>query len=621
MPNVLTGIALIVVLAITAQWGAWRIKLPSILLLLTAGFIAGPVLNLVDPDTLLGDLLFPLVSLAVGLIMFEGALGLRFAHIANVRTALRNLLTIGMLTTWVLSAVAAHFILRFDWPLAVLLGAILVVTGPTVIGPLLRHVKPIGPTGPILRWEGILIDPIGATLGLLVFEFILAGTLRDATTTTFLNLARTIVVGSASGLLGAGLVYMLLRRYLVPDYLHNPLTLMIVIAIFALADAGQHESGLLAVTVMGIALANQKRVPVRHIIEFKENLGVLLIGTLFILLAARLELADLTLLGGEIILFVVFLLLLVRPLSIFLSTLGSTLTWQDRTFLAWMAPRGIVAAAVTSIFALRLEEQGFEDARLLVPVMFSVIVGTVAVYGLTALPFARWLGVAHKTPPSGAIIVGAHEWARRIGSALQEAGFFVMMVDTNYGNVQQARMEDLPTHYGSVLDETSLEDIDLNGIGRLLAMTSNDEVNALAALHAIEAFGRADVYQLPLRRRETLPDQEVPGHLHGRFLFSEQATFARLANMYENGAVIKATPLSKEFDYAAFKRLYGDSAIPLFLADPTNKRLSIFTTDTPLTPTAGQVIISMAMPVDADVRSNGAQTVQTDEISDGQRTS
>jgi NhaP-type Na+/H+ or K+/H+ antiporter len=621
MTNVLSGIALIIVLAVSAQWVAWRMRLPSILILLTVGFIAGPILRLVDPDALMGDLLFPLVSLAVGLIMFEGALGLRFAQIANVRAALRNMLSIGMLTTWVLSSVAAHFILRFDWPLAILLGAILVVTGPTVIGPLLRHVKPVGPVGPILRWEGILIDPIGATLGLLVLEFVLAASPQVATTSTVVSIVKTLVVGTATGLFGAGLVYVLLRRYLVPDYLHNPLTLMIVVGVFALADLGQHESGLLAVTIMGIALANQKRVPVQHIVQFKENLGVLLIGSLFILLSARLRLDDLTLLGGEIVLFLIVMLLIVRPASIALSTIGSALSWQERAFLSWMAPRGIVAAAITSIFALRLEDAGFEGARLMVPVMFSVIVGTVAVYGLTALPVARWLGVARRTRPDGAIIVGAHDWAREIGRVLRDHNYFVVLVDTNHDNIQQARMDGLPTHFGSVLNESSFEEVDLNGIGRILALTSNDEVNALAALHAIEAFGRAEVYQLPLRQRTTLPEQEVPGHLHGRFLFSKDATFHKLEEMHQAGAVIKATMITREFDYNAFQKLYGDRTIPLFLIDKASKRLSIFATDTPLTPTAGQVIISMALPVaESNGSGTGSQAMLTEEMPDGQRT-
>ena len=188
------------------------------------------------------------------------------------------------------------------------------------------------------------------------------------------------------------------------------------------------------------------------------------------------------------------------------------------------------------------------------------------------------------------------------------------MVDTNYGNIQQARMDGLPTHFGSVLNESSFEEVDLNGIGRLLALTSNDEVNALAALHGIEAFGRAEVYQLPLRRREALPEQEVPGHLHGRFVFGHSATFQRLDALHQAGAVIKSTSLTREFDYNAFKQLNGDQTLPLFLIDKTSRRLMVFTTDSPLTPASGQVIINMVMPLDG----TGPPAVQTEKTPDRQ---
>lgn len=594
--HVLTGLAIIAVLGITSQWIAWRMKLPSILILLTVGFLAGPVFGIIHPDELLGGVLFPFVSLSVGLIMFEGALGLRVSQIQTVGVVIRNLITIGAAVTWVLSAIAARFILGFEWSLAVLLGAILVVTGPTVIGPLLRHVKPNGPVGPILRWEGILIDPVGATLGLLVFEFIRASNFRVATAGAASGLILTIIVGTVIGLIAAFVLYQLLRRYWIPDYLTNPITLMFVVGAFALSHVFQHESGLLTVTVMGIALANQKKVPVRHIIEFKENVGTLLLAALFILLSARLRLETLSLLGGEIIVFIAVLMLVIRPISIAVSTFGSPLTLRERIFLAWMAPRGIVAAAVTSIFSLGLVESGYMQAERLVPVMFSVIVVTVAVYGLTALPLARRLGISPKRAPQGVLFVGAHDWARAMAKALQDLGYSVLMVDSNYANTHAARMEGLPTHYGNILAEGAVEELNLDGIGRILAMTSNDEVNALAALHFVEVFGRAEVYQLPYRRKEAMPDAEVAGHLRGRFLFKHNATFGYMKALYEAGAVVKTTKLTREFTYDKFKAMYGDAITPLFLIEDATGKLYIFNTDQPPTPGQGYSIVSMAIP-------------------------
>ncbi len=598
--HLLVGLAGILVLGMLAQWLAWRLHLPSILLLLTSGFIAGPITGLIRPDDLLGNMLFPVISLSVGVIMFEGSLSLKLDDLRGVGRVIRNLITVGALITWVLSTLAACWILRLDLPLAVLLSAILVVTGPTVIGPLLRHVRPAPPVGPILRWEGILIDPLGATLALLVFEVIVAGSPQAATNGLIVGIVRTLLVGVSTGALGAGLLYAILKRYLVPDYMENAVTLMLVVGAFALAGRLQGESGLLAVTVMGILLGNQKSVSVKRMIEFKESLGVLLIGSLFILLSARLKLDDLTRVGPNVLLFIGFLMLVVRPLGVAVSTRGSSLHWRQHLFLALIAPRGIVAAATVSIFALRLADNGYAGAEQLVPIMFLVIIATVAVYGLGALPLARWLRIAEASVPQGVLIVSAHPWARAIGRALQDAGIRVLMVDTNYNNIQAARMEGLPVHYGSILAEEVIASLRLDGIGRLLALTPNDEVNALAAIRFAELFGRAETYQLALNHQDapSRVQAEMPGHLHGRRLEAD-ASYANLDRLFKRGAVVKATPLTQTFDIAQFRAHYGLSAVPLFLVDPASGHLTMMSGDIAPAPHQGQLIISVVMPPEA----------------------
>lgn len=596
----------VIVLGMTAMWLAWRLRLPSILLLLTFGFLAGPVLNLIHPDDLLGDLLFPIVSISVGLIMFEGALGLKFSQLREAGTAIRNMISVGVVISWTLTALFAHFILNLSWQMAILLGAILVVTGPTVIGPLLRFVRPNERVANVLRWEGILIDPIGATLALLVFEYILTSSPVEARTGAVVGFVATLAVGLVVGLLAAGLLYVLMRRYWVPDHLQNPMTLMVVVGAFAVSDMLIHESGLLTVTVMGIALTNQRRVTVQHIVEFKENLGVLLIGSLFILLSARLDLESLRLLGLETILFIALLLLIVRPASVLVATLGSRLNVRERLFLAWMAPRGIVAAAVASIFSLDLVEAGYPEAERLVPIVFSVIVATVAIYGLTALPVARWLGVSPRTQPQGVLMVGAHSWAIAIAQALRDQNYRVLLVDTNYGHVFDARRAGLDAYHGTILSEETEEALSLDGIGRLIALTSNDEVNSLSALQYADEFERAELYQLPPQRRDPASTNNVPGHLRGRFLFQQHADFKRMSDLFEAGAVIETTELTREFDYAAFRSLYGERALPLFLIDPVTRQLALFTTDRPLTPLPGQKLISLIAPLEALPLTAGA---------------
>ncbi len=592
--ELLIGIASVLVLGITAQWIAWRLKLPSILVLLTFGFVAGPVTGILHVDALMGDLLFPIVSLSVGIILFEGGLSLKFADVRHTGRVIRNLITVGALVTWVLTSAAAYLILGLNLPLAVQLGAVLVVTGPTVIGPLLRHVRPTGQLGSILRWEGILIDPVGATLAVLVFDAILIGDLQSAAGATITSIIMTILAGGVMGLVGGAVMVTFLRRYLIPDYLQSAFTLMMVVAVFALSEQLQHESGLLATTVMGIVLANQQLVTVRQIAKFKENIGVLLISSLFILLSARITIAELQALGWETILFIVVLLLVVRPAAVLISTFRSGLSWQERLFLSWMAPRGIVAAAVSSIFALRLAAVDHPQAEMLVPLTFAVIVVTCTVYGLSALPLARWLGLS-QADPQGVLIIGAHDWGRRIAEVLLNAKQKVVLLDTNFANVQAARLNGLDAYYGSATADGH-EDLKLDGIGRLLALTSNDEVNALAAMHFVEEFGSAEVYQLAIQHKEGQREEVVSKDLRGRLLFNRSADFPELTRRFAAGATVKATPLTREFDYRAYQTRYGDSALPLFLIDPLANRLSIFALDAAISPQPGQTIVSLIQP-------------------------
>ncbi len=591
--ELLIGMASVLVLGIVAQWIAWRLKLPSILVLLTFGFLAGPVTGWLHVDALLGDLLFPIVSLSVGIILFEGGLSLKFADIRTTGRVIRNLITVGAGVTWILTSAAAYWILGLNLALAVQLGAVLVVTGPTVIGPLLRQVRPSGQISSILRWEGILIDPVGATLAVLVFDAILIGDLQSAAGATIVSITLTLLVGGLIGLIGAGVLVIFMRRYLIPDYLESTFTLMLVVAVFAAAETLQHESGLLATTIMGIVLANQQRVTVRRIVEFKENVGVILISSLFILLAGRLQFSDLQGIGWETLLFVAALMLIIRPAAVLISTFRSGLDWREKLFLSWMAPRGIVAASVASIFALRLAAVQHPQAEMLVPVTFAVIVITCTIYGLTALPLARRLGLS-QADPQGVLIVGAHEWARRIAEALRDAEQKVVLLDTNWVNVQAARMTGLEAVFGSATADAR-DDLKLDGIGRLLALTSNNEVNALAVMHFKPEFGSAGVYQLPFHtvneRREN-----VARDLRGRLLFQADAHFGELTRRAAAGAVVKATPLTREFDYRAYQALYGQSALPLFLIDPATHRLSIFATDAALTPQPGQIVVSLISP-------------------------
>ncbi|MCA9250238.1 MAG: cation:proton antiporter [Phycisphaerae bacterium] len=596
-PSVLVGLTLILVSGVLAQWVAWRLGLPSILLLLAVGFGVGPWLGWVDPDRLFGEMLLPAVSMAVALILYEGGLTLRVAELKNVGGDLWRLILIGGAVSWLVSLLAGRWLLGLSWPLASLLGAVLIVTGPTVIAPLLRQMRPAGRIGPLLKWEGIVIDPIGAVAAVLIYEVIVASAAHGAASVVLGGALKTIVYGGGLGFVSAVLLTLVLNRYWVPDYLQNAVSLMLVLATFAISNQLQHESGLLAVTVMGFVLSNQRKADVQHIVAFKANLQVLLIAVLFIVLAARLAPADMMSLGIGGIAFVAILIFVGRPLSILASTIGSKLKRNEVALLAWMAPRGIVAAAVSSVFALRLEEHGFKGAEVLVPATFAAIVGTVAVYGLTAPFVAKRLGVADDDP-QGLLIIGAHPFARQLAKLLSDRSFRVQLVDSNHENISAARMAGLQTFHGSALAERAEDELDLGGLGKLLALTPNDSINLLVVQHYAEVFGKANSYQFAPRKAYAKAHSFDKRH-HGRLLFNESADFDHLNDCIRRGFTIKATPLTEEFGVAEFLQRYGGSLVPLF-AITESKRIRLFTTDRSVAAEAGETIVALVEDPEGD---------------------
>ncbi len=589
--DALLSLASIIVLGISAQWLAWRLQLPSILLLLMAGFLAGPITGLVDPDHLLGETLFPIVSISVGIILFEGGLTLRLNEIAGVRQVVFRLISIGMLITWVIGTLGAYFIIELDFELSLLMGAIFVVSGPTVVIPLLNFVRPRGQVGSILKWEGILIDPVGATIAVLIFEVVLIGKAENGSAALIaLGMLKTIVIGGGIGIVAAYIMLQVFKRYWVPEHLQNPFAVMVIVAAFAFSNHFQPESGLLATTMMGLVLANQRIISVKHLSQFKEDIGVLLLSGLFVLLAARVELESLKSLSFRALLFLGLLIFVARPLAVYFSTSGSKLSWRERLFISWLAPRGIVAVSVASLFALELTEAGRENAELLVPLTFFIVVGTVATYGLSVSFVAKRLNLA-QADPEGILITGAHAWAQSIAKALQEAGRDVLLVDTNRDNVDSAKANGLQAVYASILSEHILDETDLSQMGRLLALTPNDEVNSLAALRFAEIFGRSRVFQLPLHS-SARSRTGITAEQHGRCLFNTITTHTYLEQRFEAGAKVIRVRLDEQLNYNTFREQYGPTAVPMFLIDPANGMMVISTDNTPI-PRSGQTLIAL----------------------------
>lgn len=634
------------VLGIAAQWIAWRFRLPSILLLLIFGVGLGSVFNI---DEILGDiaqvnsvedphsvdgpvnigtgseddndskdeasddagknktrppiaemLLFPLVSLSVAIIMFEGGLSLRLRELKVAGRTVLQLVTIGALATFGLTFLAAWLILGLHPRIAALLGGVLVVTGPTVVIPLLRHIRPSKKIGSIIKWEGIVIDPIGAILAVLIYEQLFFG-LEHAHTMlqSFFALIKTIAIGVVFGWLGAQLLIQLVKRYLIPDFLHGVFFLATALAVFAISNLLQEESGLVTVTLMGVILANQKLISIDHVFHFKENLRVFLISCLFIVLGSRIDISAIWNLGWHGGAFLICLILVVRPISVWLSTIGTGLGIREKIFLAFLAPRGIVAAAVSSVFALKIvtllnpevAPELIADAEKIVPITFLVIFGTVSIYGLGAVPLARALELDDSNP-QGMLFAGADRWICDVAIAVKEAGFSVLLVDTSFRKISTAKMAGLNAECISILSEQFIEENDFAGIGRLMAMTRSDEVNALAANEFAEIFGRSNVFQLPALatgHRSALGD-----NIKARVLFNDDLNYDEIHDLFGNGWQVKTTKLTETFGYQEFVEQYGGNCHVLFLIE-SKTLIKIVEPNTKLEPKTGQTMISLVL--------------------------
>lgn len=590
--TILLSFAGIGVLGICCQWLAWWARLPAILFLLIVGILVGPVFNILDPDALFGKLLFPIVSLSVAVILFEGSLTLKFEDIRGHGKTVSNLITIGALITWLIIAYSTHYLIDFPFELAFLFGAVVIVTGPTVIIPMLRTVRPNAKIANVLRWEGIVIDPLGALLAVLVFNFIISGQQNYAISAIAITFGKIMFVGFSIGLISGWLLGELLRKQLIPQYLRNVIALISVCAIYVLSDTIEHESGLLAVTIMGMTMANMKDMDIDDVLDFKESLSLLLISGLFIILAARIEFYQFIQLGWPALGILAITMLIARPASVFISAIGSDLSFNEKLLISWIGPRGIVAAAVSALFALRLENAGFEKAELIVPLTFLIIIGTVVIQSATAKFIAKILNV-REPPPTGLLIIGAGNVARAIGKELQTHGFKVVLTDSTWENISLARMDGLETYYGNPISEHADRNLNLLGLGKVLAISGRSNLDTLACLKFKSEFGVKNVYELKSTREKHIDDKHIVSTRHrGYELFGENVAYGNLAYLLRNGAEIKSTQLSDEFTFEQYLEKYGDRVIPLFAIDG-KQRIQIFVTNGKMKPESGWTIIGM----------------------------
>ena len=578
MVEQITGmLALIGVLSLFCQWLGWKLRLPAILPLLLCGLTLGPGLGFLNPDAIFGNLLFPIISLGVAVILFEGALPLNFKEIKDHGRMVTHLVIIGTAITWACITTATFYLLDFSWEIALLFGALVVVTGPTVIVPMLRSVRPKSQLASILRWEGIVIDPIGALLAVLVFEYITVS--GDPTTHVLYALGSMLSLGLGLGAAAGYLTGQILRRNLLPHYLRNTAVLTLMLGVFVGSNLLQEESGLLTVTVMGIWLANMRGVDIAEILEFKETLTVLLISALFILLAARLDSNAMLDLGWGGVGVLVVTMLVARPLSIWVSGVGTSLSRADKWFLCWIAPRGIVAAAVSSLFAIKLEANNVQGADAIVPLVFLIIIGTVVIQSLTAGRWARFLGVKADSA-QGLLIFGASKFSRELAKILKSKDVKVLLADSNWDNIRLARMDNIPVYFGNPASEHAETYMDLTGIGRVLIMSPYRQLNPLVSFYFQDLFGGKKVFELNNTEAGSARHQLSESYKQRLCLFGDSVSYAKMASLMAKGAVLKVTNITDNFSFEHFRKRYGETAMPLVYLTKDGKVMVVSGNDT-----------------------------------------
>lgn len=586
-------IALVALFSVAAQWLAWVFKVPAILFLLVTGLLLGPGFNVIEPDALFGDILFPMVSLAVAVILFEGALTLHFKELKGLEKVVRNLCSIGMLATFIVIGCAGYFVLELDWRVAAVLGAVLVVTGPTVIAPLLNAMRPHKDVDKVLRWEGIVIDPIGALFAVLVFEAVMLTGQESIFNHTLGALFMTLVVGLSLGLFAGWFTSLLIRREWLPFELHKFGILALVLGTFSISNYLSHESGLLAVTVYGIWLANQDDLEIDAVLEFKEDLSMILISSLFILLAARLHVDDIKQLGPDVLIFIALVLFVARPLSIMVSTFRSDISLKARTLLSWIAPRGIVAAAVGSVFALSMVKAGIPTSEKLVPLIFTVIIVTVVLQSLTAVPLTKLLKL-RQPDPATILIIGANHVAREIAKGLKDIGISVHLSDPAWENCKMARMDGFACYYGNPQSEHAERYLPLTDINKVLGLSPNRHYNALGIQHFSHLIGEERVFSLKSSDNHAKANKDSATFLSRQNLFAHDATFAKLSGMIAKGGKVSATRIADAFTWEDYLSVNKD-AIPLFIWRQQNYIVPI-EVNSELIPEEGDSVIALQPP-------------------------
>ena len=536
--------ALVGALGVGSQWLAWRLRMPAIVLMLLAGLLVGPVLGVFDPGRDIGPLMGPMISVAVAIILFEGGLTLSLHSLRGAAEGVKRLVVVGAPLGWLLSTLALRYVAGLDWASSAVFGGIMIVTGPTVIAPLLRQARLNRRPAQLLQWEAIVNDPIGALAAVLAFEVVLVLQAAETMGDAVWDIARGVAVASVLGAAAGWVISEGFRRAYVPEFMKVPVLFAGLLGVFALSDYVLHESGLLAVTVMGIWIANADLPSYTELRRFKEHATILLVSGVFILLAANMDFETLALLDWRAGVFALVVILLVRPVTVLLSLAGTGLPMKERLLVGFTGPRGVVLVAVAGLFGERLVAEGIEKAALLTPLAFALVAATVVLHGFSLRPMARGLGLAGAATP-GVIIAGGSRFAASLAKALGELKVPVLVTDANRTRLRAAREEGLPVFFGDILSEAAEHGVEIMSYGKVIAASDNDAYNTLVATDLAPEFGRENVFQFK-RAKQDSRRHALPSTLGGRAI-AGGLTYYEIASKMNTGWQVRTTRLSEDY--------------------------------------------------------------------------
>ncbi|MDI6653773.1 sodium:proton antiporter [Gluconobacter japonicus] len=496
--DIFLGIALTFGAGMLAQWVAWRFRLPAIVLLFTIGLLFGPGLGILHPSETMGWVFRPLVSLLVAIVVFEGGMALDIRQLREAGEGVARLTMLALPINWVLGSLAAHYVAHLEWGTSMLFGAIIVVTGPTVVLPLLRSTKLQPKVAAFLRWEAIVNDPLGAILAAVVLQLMLLHV--DLHTGVFFTHTLPDLLAAATESISAGILPAYLIRYLftrdmMPEILKTPVLISMALVIFTACNLEMEGAGLVAVTIFGMALTNLHIPGVAELRRIKESMVVLVVSVLFILLTADLHREVLKHLSIPILMLTLVVLFVVRPVGIFFSTLGTSMPWKERLFVGWIAPRGIVAAAVAGAAGIRLKETGYQSADLIMPAVFAVIAVTMILHGFSLRPIARALKLTLSNDPAIAIL-GASGWSVDLAACLHREGIPILLVDNRSSALMPAAQMDIPVLRTELLSQHGQEALEERPADYLIATTGDGIYNGMICGHLAPAMGRERVFQI-----------------------------------------------------------------------------------------------------------------------------